>query len=62
MNERPAALTDDMLEFLDALRDSGEMNMYGAAPYIAKAYGIDKRDARAVLAYWMATFADRHPN
>lgn len=39
--------------YLDLLRDSGETNMYGAAPYIANEFSISKYEARDVLAEWM---------
>lgn len=51
--------TDEMAEFfeyLDELRESGETNMYGAAPYLADEFGRDKHTARVVLSRWMATF------
>ncbi len=60
-SERPALATDEVLEFLGELRESGAINMFGAAPEVADEFGMDKRDARAVLAYWMQTFDERHP-
>jgi len=50
-----------MFEYLDDLRASGETNMYGAAPYLQDEFGLDRREARAVLQRWMQTFEDRHP-
>lgn len=32
--ERPEGLTDDHLEYLDELRESGVTNMFGARPYV----------------------------
>jgi len=61
MTEKPTFLTEDMLLFLDDLRESGETNMYGAGPYVQDEFGLDKREAREVLRYWMATFRDRLP-
>ena len=50
-----------MFDFLDDLRDSGEINMWGAAPYVQEAYDLDSDDARYVLVkWWMHTYADRH--
>ena len=48
----------EMFTYLDDLRDSGITNMFGAAPYLVQAFGIDKRDARQVLAKWMKSFAE----
>ena len=47
--------------YLDALRESGEVNMFVAAPYIAETFGIEKKEAKQYLKNWMETFADRHP-
>ena len=43
-------------DFLVALRDSGATNMFGAAPYLQAEFGLDKREAREVLANWMRSF------
>ena len=48
----------ELLEYLDSLRESGVCNMYGATPYIQEAFEMDKSDAREVLKYWMQTFGD----
>ncbi len=47
--------------FLDRLRESGSVNMFTAAPYIAETFGIEKKEAQQYLKNWMETFADRHP-
>lgn len=61
--ERPEFCTDDHLEYLDALRESGVTNMFGATPYLEKAFKGLKKDnkARDVLLYWMSSFGERHP-
>ncbi len=51
----------EVFEFLDELRESGITNMFGAAPYTEREFGIQRRDARELLADWMRTFAERHP-
>ena len=43
-------------DFLLTLRDSGKTNMFGAAPYLQREFGLDKREAREVLAKWMKQF------
>jgi len=48
----------DMHIFLDALRDSGVTNMFGAAPYLQKEFGLEKGEARQVLANWMQSFSE----
>lgn len=57
---KPESATDEVLEYLDELRDSGVTNMFGAAPYIEMTFGYDRNEARTALLYWMHTFSDRH--
>ena len=48
--------------FLDNLRESGKTNMFGAAPYLRKAFSeLNEKDARNILTEWMKTFGERHP-
>ena len=42
-----------VFEYLDFLRDSGETNMYGAAPYIVMEFDIPTKQARKLLMKWM---------
>jgi hypothetical protein len=60
--EKPDCLTDEMLIYLDELKESGEINMFGARPIIASRFWLDKKESAAVLSYWMETFVERHPN
>jgi hypothetical protein len=47
------------LEYLDALRASGAVNMFGAAPYVASRFDITPGEAKTVLLEWMQTFEAR---
>jgi hypothetical protein len=47
--------------FLDRLRESGETNMFGAAPYVSDAFGVSRNEAKDLVKNWMQTFAERHP-
>lgn len=60
MSTKPEVVSDEMLDYLDELRESGVTNMFGAAPYLADEFGMEIKDARSVLGYWMTTFSDRH--
>lgn len=52
--ERPALVSDEHLEYLDELRASGETNMFGARPYLMRAFPeLDRNDALTILNYWM---------
>ena len=55
---RPEFITDEHLEYLDELRESGVTNMYGAVPYLQAAFGLGRKEARNILSYWMKTFGD----
>ena len=55
--ERPDCCTDDMLEYLDDLRESGITNMFGAGSYVEEEYPqLKRREAGEILSYWMETF------
>jgi len=50
----------EMLQFLDALRDSGAVNRCGAAPHLQGAFPELKREqARDALVHWMDMFSER---
>jgi hypothetical protein len=48
----------EVLEYLNMLRDSGVTNMFGATPYIEAEYGLDKKESRRLLSLWMKNFND----
>jgi len=59
---KPEIVKEKHLKYLDTLRETGVTNMYGAAPWLENAFReLGRKDARAVLKYWMATFSERHP-
>jgi hypothetical protein len=59
--ERPEIVSDDHLEFLDVLRESGITNMFGATPFLQEEYPeLKPNEAKIILRYWMETFAERH--
>jgi hypothetical protein len=51
---------EDIFAFLDNVRESGSINMFGAAPVLQEVFGLDRRDARDMLLEWMDTFAERN--
>lgn len=55
------AIKDEVFLTLDRIRDSGKINMFGAAPYIEGWFGLKKSEARFLLGEWMRTFDERHP-
>lgn len=51
---------ETVFKFLDNLRASGAINMFGAAPVINEHFECGQVKARALLTEWMQTFAQRH--
>lgn len=47
--------------FLDGLRNSGKINMFGAAPYVERCFPVSRKEARELVLEWMDTFDERHP-
>ena len=58
--EKPEILTDEHLFYLDDLRESGVINMFGAGPYLQDEFELTRKEANQVLSYWMRTFSERH--
>lgn len=56
MSETTATMTAEHKSFLDKLRKSGVTNMFGAAPYIQRQFGVNKADSRVILMEWMDSF------
>lgn len=52
---------DLYFDYLDDLRESGVVNMFGAGEFLQKDWGMNRTEARTILAEWMETFAERHP-
>lgn len=50
---------EDYFEFLNDLRESGQINMFGAAPVLQEVFGLGRIEAREVLAAWMESFTQR---
>lgn len=49
-------------EYLNRLRESGEVNMFGASPYIAFEFDIPRREASKILSEWMAWVQENPSN
>ena len=58
---RPEIVTDEHLEYLDDLRESGVTNMFGAGEYLCADFDITAKESHGILQYWMSTFSKRHP-
>jgi len=54
--ERPEIVKDEHVEYLDELRESGEINMLGAGRYLTDEFGLSVTDADTIFRYWINTF------
>jgi len=62
MIERPEFVTEEHLDFLDDLRESGATNMFGARPFVEEQFPeLERGQASKVVVYWMGSFGERHP-
>lgn len=60
--EKPEGLKEDHLIFLDDLRESGVVNMWGAGLYLMDGFpDLSDKQASQIHTYWMKTFSERHP-
>jgi hypothetical protein len=46
----------DYFEYLTNLRDSGVTNMFGAAVYLQRDFGLSLQESRDILLKWMESF------
>tara|TARA_Y100000592_G_C5475499_1_gene322031 strand:- start:864 stop:1070 length:207 start_codon:yes stop_codon:yes gene_type:complete len=46
----------EMFDYLNSLRESGAINMFGARPYLAEQFALDKRKSSDILQKWMKNF------
>jgi len=44
--------------FLDGLRESGAINMFGAATVLQDDFGLSKHEAREIVSAWMEQFKE----
>lgn len=47
--------------YLNRLRESGDTNMFGAAPYVEMEFGVNRREARTIVSDWMQ-WVDQDPS
>ena len=46
----------EYFEYLEALRDSGVTNMFGAGAYLENRFDLTRYEARDILLEWMNSF------
>ena len=48
-----------LFKFLDDLRESGSVNMFGAGPVLQEVFGLKRLEARMIVKDWMESFSER---
>lgn len=49
----------DYFDYLDGLRRSGIVNMFGAGKFLEEEFNLEKKESIKVLSEWMKTFSER---
>ena len=49
-------MNPNIYTYLNALRDSGRINMMGAGVYLQRDFGLSPREAKAAVLQWINTF------
>ena len=45
-------------EFLNELRESGQINMFGAPRVLMESFGLDKEEAKEIFIAWTEQFSN----
>lgn len=48
-----------VFDYLNALRDSGITNMFGATPYVQRVFDVPRKEATDLLVEWMESFREK---
>ena len=49
-------VNEEVFQYLDAIRESGMTNMYGAGAFLQDRFDFSKQEARDYLKAWMEQF------
>jgi hypothetical protein len=49
---------NEYFEFLDTLRESGEINMFGAPSVLQEMFDLTKWEARDIVSAWMKQYSN----
>jgi hypothetical protein len=50
-------MNNEYYEYLDALRESGVVNMFGAGAYLQDQFGLSRYEAKDILIAWMGQYS-----
>jgi len=49
-------MNEEYYEYLNALRESGVVNMFGAGAYLQERFDLSRYDAKVILLAWMEQY------
>jgi len=49
-------MNEEYYEYLNALRESGVVNMFGAGVYLQERFDLSRYDAKVILLAWMEQY------
>ena len=49
-------LKEAAFEYLETLRESGIVNMYGSGPYLQEEFGVSRAEARELFQAWVDSY------
>jgi len=52
-------IENEYYEYLDALRESGVVNMFGAGAYLQEQFGLSRSEARNIVLAWMEQYKSK---
>lgn len=55
-------INEEYFRFLNRLRDSGQINMFGAVPYLQEAFDLNRNEAKNIMLKWMESFQNDNSN
>lgn len=55
-------MREEIFTFLNRLRESGAVNMFGATPYIEENFDLDRKEAKQYLISWMEWVSNNPSN
>lgn len=51
-------IEQNVCSYLNDLRESGDVNMFGASGHVELEFGLNKKEAKRMLSLWMKNFND----
>lgn len=53
-------IKEEVFSYLDKVRETGEINMFGAVAVIQQKFNLKRDEATRILTEWINTYGSRH--